>query len=156
MFHYMYQSLLTVKRAKQKARATYQWDILIRMDQLTSCTRGGEGGRLTGHCGWGFGHSAARGVRGSRSGRGRGDRGLGVGRECCFGRVGGGGGTVGVRSCDSWNALLRLCKDNTGNWHWKKLFVQSFSKYTKTSSTNQSRLYLCDDHYETNYSEILP
>lgn len=63
------------------------------MDQLTSCTRGGEGGGLTGYCGWGFGHSVARG---SRRRSGRGDRGLGVGGECCFGRVGGSSCTVGV------------------------------------------------------------
>lgn len=67
------------------------------MDQLTSCTRGGEGGRLIAHCGGGLGHSAARGVRGGRGRRGGRDRGLSVGWECCFGRVGGGSGSaVGV------------------------------------------------------------
>lgn len=132
MYYYVYQSLLTVKRAKNKAQATYQWDILIRVDQLTSCTRGGEGGRLSGHCGRGFGHSAARGVR-RRSGRRR-DRGLGVGGECCFGRVGGGGCTVGVRSCSSWSAMLGLCKDTiqvTANWYFLTLRYKTKSQNTQ-------------------------
>lgn len=133
MFYYMYPSLLTVKRAKQKAQATYQWDILIRVDQLTSCTRGGEGGRLTGHCGWGFGHSAARGVRRGRSGRG--NRGLGVGRECCFWRIGGGDCAVGVWSCSSWSTLLGLYTDTV---HITAIACFSLIQMQNNAKTEQS------------------
>lgn len=125
-------SLLTVKRAKRKAQATYQWDILIRVDQLTSCTRGGEGGRLTGHCGWGFSHSAARGVRRGRSGRG--DRGLGVGGKCCFWRFGGGGCAVGVWSCSSWSTLLGLY---TNTVHGIRVDSLAYSKYDDTKHESQ-------------------
>lgn len=84
---------LTVETRKtdHSSWATYQWDILIRMDQLTGCTGGGEGGGLTGHSGGRLGDSAAASV-----GTGHRGSGLGVGWECGLGGVrGGGGGWVG-------------------------------------------------------------
>lgn len=66
---------------------THQRDVLIGVHQLTGCTGGGEGGRLTGDGGGRFGHDAAR----SCGRAGRGGRGLGVGGEGGLGLLGGGG-----------------------------------------------------------------